>query len=121
MAFVDFIGKSLSFGTLLLQAVLIIFLLHYIYKRIFRRNIKPFVYIEGLLNKKALLLAFILVTASTLGSLFYSEIAKFAPCELCWWQRGFMYPQVLFLGASLTSKTSRIKKILINTALLFSL
>lgn len=37
---------------------------------------------------------------STLGSLFFSEIAHFAPCILCWFQRIFMYPQALisYLG-----------------------
>lgn len=45
-------------------------------------------------------LAFSLVVASlaTLGSLFYSEVAGFTPCKLCWIQRIFMYPQMLILG-----------------------
>lgn len=34
---------------------------------------------------------------ATLGSLFFSEIAKFTPCVLCWYQRIFMYPQPLLL------------------------
>lgn len=29
---------------------------------------------------------------TTLGSLYYSEIAGFLPCELCWYQRILMYP-----------------------------
>lgn len=29
------------------------------------------------------------------GSLFFSEIMKFPPCDLCWYQRIFMYPFVL--------------------------
>ncbi len=32
---------------------------------------------------------------ATLGSLFFSEIAHFAPCILCWYQRIFMYSQAL--------------------------
>ena len=35
---------------------------------------------------------------STLGSLYFSEIMKFEPCILCWYQRIFMYPFVLWLG-----------------------
>jgi disulfide bond formation protein DsbB len=35
----------------------------------------------------------VLVTAiATGGSLFFSEIAGFVPCELCWYQRICMYP-----------------------------
>lgn len=38
---------------------------------------------------------------ATLGSLFFSEIAQFAPCVLCWYQRIFIYPQALisYIGA----------------------
>ncbi|WP_370325227.1 disulfide bond formation protein B [Euzebya sp.] len=28
---------------------------------------------------------------ATVGSLYLSEIAGYVPCELCWWQRIFMY------------------------------
>lgn len=30
-----------------------------------------------------------------LGSLYYSEIAGFVPCKLCWYQRILMYPLAL--------------------------
>ena len=35
-----------------------------------------------------------------LGSLYYSEIAGFLPCELCWYQRILMYPlsAILVIG-----------------------
>jgi disulfide bond formation protein DsbB len=35
---------------------------------------------------------------ATGGSLYFSEIAGFVPCELCWMQRIFMYPLVILLG-----------------------
>jgi disulfide bond formation protein DsbB len=43
--------------------------------------------------------AFALV--ATLGSLYFSQIADFIPCELCWFQRIMMYPLavVLLVGA----------------------
>jgi disulfide bond formation protein DsbB len=31
-------------------------------------------------------------TTSTLGSLYFSEVANFVPCTLCWYQRIAMYP-----------------------------
>ena len=37
-------------------------------------------------------LAFAVAALATGGSLFYSEIANFVPCELCWYQRICMYP-----------------------------
>ncbi len=37
-------------------------------------------------------LAFLLAATATGGSLFFSEIAGFVPCELCWYQRICMFP-----------------------------
>jgi disulfide bond formation protein DsbB len=37
-------------------------------------------------------LAFLVAAVATGGSLFFSEIAHFVPCELCWYQRICMYP-----------------------------
>ena len=37
-------------------------------------------------------LAFVVASIATGGSLFFSEIAHFVPCELCWYQRICMYP-----------------------------
>jgi disulfide bond formation protein DsbB len=36
--------------------------------------------------------AFVVAVIATGGSLFFSEIAHFVPCELCWFQRICMYP-----------------------------
>ncbi|WP_243387516.1 disulfide oxidoreductase [Bacillus kexueae] len=45
---------------------------------------------------------------STLGSLFFSEVMKFIPCELCWYQRIFMYPLVIILGIATVKKDASI-------------
>ena len=46
-------------------------------------------------------LAWIVALGATLGSLYFSEVANFAPCRLCWFQRIAMYPLavVLLVGA----------------------
>jgi disulfide bond formation protein DsbB len=36
--------------------------------------------------------AFVVASIATGGSLFYSQIAGFIPCEFCWFQRVLMYP-----------------------------
>ncbi len=46
----------------------------------------------------ALLLAWLVALASTLGSLYYSEVVGLVPCVLCWYQRIAMYPLVVVLG-----------------------
>jgi disulfide bond formation protein DsbB len=41
---------------------------------------------------------FVVASIATGGSLFFSLIANFPPCELCWYQRICMYPlSILFL------------------------
>lgn len=46
----------------------------------------------------ALWLAFLVAAGATAGSLYFSEVADFTPCRLCWFQRIAMYPMsLLFL------------------------
>lgn len=46
-------------------------------------------------------IALLITATATVSSLFLSEIVKFPPCTLCWYQRIFMYPQVVILGIAL--------------------
>lgn len=62
--------------------------------------------ITSLAARYALLGSFIVALIATGGSLFYSEIAGYEPCKLCWFQRIFMYPQVILLGLALAKKIS---------------
>ena len=39
-------------------------------------------------------LSFIIALVAMSGSLYYSEVAGFIPCRLCWYQRILMYPLV---------------------------
>jgi disulfide bond formation protein DsbB len=50
------------------------------------------------LGRAAVPLAWGVATVATLGSLYYSEIADFVPCKLCWFQRICMYPLAVVLG-----------------------
>ena len=42
-------------------------------------------------------LATMVATGATLGSLYFSEIRNFVPCEYCWYQRIAMYPLAIIL------------------------
>ena len=48
----------------------------------------------------ALPIAWAVATTCTLGSLYLSEVAKFPPCILCWYQRIAMYPLVVILAVA---------------------
>jgi disulfide bond formation protein DsbB len=45
---------------------------------------------------------------ATLGSLFFSEIMKYIPCSLCWYQRIFMYPFVVILAMAMVKKDYKV-------------
>jgi disulfide bond formation protein DsbB len=48
----------------------------------------------------ALVLSFLVAFSAMVGSLFYSHVAGFDPCELCWLQRMFLFPQVLIFAVA---------------------
>lgn len=56
------------------------------------------------LDKRALLLALIVPLASMVGSLFYSDYAGFAACNLCWYARVLFYPQVIVAFVAILTK-----------------
>jgi disulfide bond formation protein DsbB len=49
-------------------------------------------------SREWLALGTLVAAAATAGSLYFSEVLGLIPCELCWYQRVFMYPLVLVLG-----------------------
>ena len=53
-----------------------------------------------------LFLAWVVAVVATLGSLYFSKYLGFPPCELCWYQRIFMYPLsfLLFIGLWLNDR-----------------
>lgn len=48
-------------------------------------------------HRLGLITAAAIAVAATAGSLYFSEVAGFNPCEMCWVQRIFMYPLALIL------------------------
>jgi hypothetical protein len=45
-----------------------------------------------------------ITTTSTLGSLYFSEVAHFVPCTLCWYQRIAMYPLAILTAMAAVRK-----------------
>ncbi|MCM3131066.1 disulfide oxidoreductase (plasmid) [Paenibacillus urinalis] len=62
------------------------------------------------LRDQTLYLAWIVAVTATLGSLYFSEIRGFIPCELCWYQRILMYPLSILLGIAAFYSDKNIKK-----------
>lgn len=57
-----------------------------------------------------LYMAWIVSMIATLGSLFFSEILGFIPCELCWYQRIMMYPLCIILGIATFYNEKNMRK-----------
>ncbi|HEX4822213.1 MAG TPA: disulfide bond formation protein B [Acidimicrobiales bacterium] len=57
----------------------------------------------------ALGLAFAVACVSMAGSLYFSEVAHFVPCKLCWYQRIAMYPLVPVLGIAAIRRDTNVR------------
>lgn len=60
--------------------------------------------IQSKKKETILLLIWIQSLLAVGGSLFFSEVMGYTPCELCWIQRIFMYPLVVIYGVALYKK-----------------
>ncbi|MAZ19570.1 MAG: disulfide bond formation protein B [Ahrensia sp.] len=56
-----------------------------------------------------LLFAWMIAVAATLTALFIGEIVGQTPCNLCWFQRIFMFPLAIILGIAAFRSDSSIK------------
>lgn len=55
-------------------------------------------------------LAFGVAALATAGSLIFSEVIGYEPCELCWYQRITMYPMVAIFGVDLLGEKARARR-----------
>lgn len=55
-----------------------------------------------------MLFMWVVAFTATIGSLYFSEIRQYEPCELCWYQRILMYPLVLIVGIAYVQKNAKI-------------
>ncbi len=60
------------------------------------------------IQENALYGAFAVALAAMLGSLYFSEIANFPPCVLCWYQRIALYPLVVIFGFAIYKKSREV-------------
>lgn len=98
--------------TLLSHIVLVFGGLLFVVEEKFRTLVYRFV------NKYILTLLFGASLSALIGSLAYSNIVGFPPCELCWIQRIFMYPQVVLSGMALWRKDKNIVSYLLPLSIL---
>lgn len=102
MTYVEIATQIFSILTIIAQATVVILFVSLLFKHRITKQISAF------FAKYALLFGFIVALVATLGSLYYSEVAGYTPCKLCWYQRILMYPQVILLGLGYARKDKNI-------------
>lgn len=96
------VNQIISIFVIAAQVLAAIIILSFFFPKEYKNKIQHFI------RDNTLKMAFSISLAATLGSLFYSEVAGYEPCKLCWVQRIFMYPQVFLLGFALWKKDKAI-------------
>jgi len=102
MTLVELVNLKLGVLTVVGQIIIVLSVIYFIFFR------KKYPLIENFISRYGILLAFTVALVATSGSLFYSEIAGYQPCILCWYQRILMYPEVILLGMALWKKDKNI-------------
>ncbi|PJC37597.1 disulfide bond formation protein B [Candidatus Peregrinibacteria bacterium CG_4_9_14_0_2_um_filter_41_14] len=98
------------FGNVLAIALIAL----YLFTKFKKKEIK----LSQLLSKHGVLFAWFVSFSAMAASLFYSEYAKYPPCELCWIQRIFFYPQVLILGIAMYKKDKNVTRYALPMAII---
>lgn len=97
--FASLLGVFTAIGAVLLWA-----------SRFLRRRVAAAGDAVELFGSYRLPLAALVAGVATLGSLYFSEVANFAPCRFCWIQRGFMYPLSIALIVAAVRKADHWRK-----------
>lgn len=105
---VQFFAYLTLLGQILLVLGIILFILKGTSKQSFSSN-KNLGKISSSISKNAIPAGLLVASVATLGSLIFSEFLGFVPCKLCWFQRIFMYPQVIILGIALLKNDPKAK------------
>ncbi len=97
MTGLTFFNTLVGIGTVLILAIVVVV---WIMEFLGERTNKLFKF----LARHHFHISFLIALAAILGSLTYSNIFHFPPCEFCWWIRICMYPQLIILGIGIWSK-----------------
>ncbi len=60
------------------------------------------------LNSWGLVIGFVVTLGASAMTIIHSSIFSLPPCPLCWWQRAFLYPQVILFALALWKRDVRI-------------
>lgn len=93
-AYTQVLNHWLSLATLVGTAIVTLLVIIYTYSCLKKKHNTA----TRLVSKYIHPLGFAVSLVGVSLSLFYSEVLHFAPCDLCWFQRIFLYPQLFLFG-----------------------
>ena len=116
----DIHGVTFVYGLLAVVGILVLawFGLMFAASRLSEGIAESYANVRRRLTPLSLTLAWSVATLAMAGSLYFSEIANFPPCTLCWYQRIAMYPLVLILGIAAIRRDIGIRIYAIPLALI---
>ena len=101
-AYVEIVNKILSLGTIFLQVAIAIVIINLFFAR--RRDNKTLIFFKDYTFH----FGFAMALGAFFMSLFYSVIVGFPPCDLCWVERIFLYPQLILFSVELYKRDHSI-------------
>ena len=72
-------------------------------------NPDAFAELRAQVGRISLAFAWAIALVTTVGSLYYSKVQGYVPCELCWYQRICLYPWSVILGIAAWRRDASIK------------
>lgn len=100
---VETVNYILALGTLVLQIATVALLVLW-----FLRGKDAFSSQAAMIGKWGLWIGVFFSFAGSFLTLYYSEVLGIPPCDLCWWQRIFLYPQIFLFGMAIWKRDSYI-------------
>ena len=94
------INYLFALGTVLLQIGTVLLLIAFV----MRTRVVGFAQVSELVGNWGLWVGFLVATFSTVLTVYYSDVLGFEPCYWCYWQRIFLFPQVVLLGMAAWKK-----------------
>ena len=94
----------LALGTLGLQASTLVLLAVYV----LRKRIPDLEDIAMPISRWSMLIALLVAFGASAMTLIHSHYFGLPPCDLCWWQRIFLYPQVVIFALALYKRERSI-------------
>ncbi len=100
--YIEKFNQLVSLGVILLQVVCIVLVACMLFVKDRHNKVRKF------FSDYAFYFGFLISLGAVALSLFYSDVIGFPPCDLCWIQRIFIYPQLILFAMELYKRDKTI-------------